>query len=65
MKNTFLFMKSRIDSLGYLSLESLKKIAFGVNGKGYCTACFDGEYPTPVPSNTKKSRFEKKIHEEA
>ena len=53
-----------VDSLGYLSLESLKKIAFGVNTKGACTACFDGEYPTEVPSNTKKSRFEKKIHEE-
>ena len=53
-----------VDSLGYLSLESLKKIASGVNGKGYCTACFDGEYPTEIPSNTKKSRFEKKIHEE-
>ncbi|MBQ7714875.1 MAG: amidophosphoribosyltransferase [Clostridia bacterium] len=52
-----------VDSLGYLSLENLKKIAFGVNQKGFCTACFDGEYPTEIPSNTKKSRFEKKIHE--
>ncbi|MBR6916629.1 MAG: amidophosphoribosyltransferase, partial [Clostridia bacterium] len=52
-----------VDSLGYLSVESVKKIAFGVNGKGFCTACFDGEYPTEIPKNTKKSRFEKKIHE--
>jgi len=52
-----------VDSLGYLSVESVKKIAFGVHAKGFCTACFDGEYPTEIPSNTKKSRFEKKIHE--
>ncbi len=52
-----------VDSLGYLSLESLKKIAHGVDAKGFCTACFDGEYPTEIPTNTKKSRFEKKIHE--
>lgn len=31
------------------------------NGKGYCTACFDGEYPTEVPRNTYKNRFEEKI----
>lgn len=51
------------DSLGYLSIDSVKKIAGGLNGKGYCTACFDGEYPTDIPSQTQKSRFEKKISE--
>ena len=49
------------DSLGYLSIDSVKKIACGVNGKGYCTACFDGKYPTEVPQNTHKNRFEEKI----
>lgn len=51
------------DSLGYLSVDSVKKIAYGVNGKGYCTACFDGEYPTEIPKETQKSRFEGKLSE--
>lgn len=51
------------DSLGYLSVDSVKKIAAGVNGKGYCTACFDGDYPTDVPCEKCKSRFETKISE--
>ena len=49
------------DSLGYLSVDSVRKIACGVNGKGYCTACFDGDYPTEIPEHTEKSRFESKI----
>ena len=49
------------DSLGYLSIESAKRLACGVNGKGYCTACFDGAYPTEIPSETHKNRFEEKI----
>lgn len=50
-----------VDSLGYLSVDSVKRIACGVNGKGYCTACFDGDYPTTVPDETQKNRFEQKI----
>ncbi len=30
------------DTLGYLSLEGLKRAS---GGEGYCTACFDGDYP--------------------
>ena len=48
------------DSLGYLSVEGVKRIA---GGNGYCTACFDGDYPTAVPTDTRKSRFEQKISE--
>ena len=33
------------DSLGYLSLEGLRS---AVRGEGYCMACFDGKYPTPI-----------------
>ena len=51
------------DSLGYLSVENVKKIATGRDDGNCCTACFDGEYPTAVPTNTKKSRFESKISE--
>lgn len=35
------------DSLGYLSLEGLKEAVRGEKG-GYCAACFDGKYPTPL-----------------
>lgn len=49
------------DSLGYLSISSARQLANGVNGKGFCAACFDGEYPTEVPNETHKNRFEEKI----
>ena len=50
-----------VDSLGYLSVESVKQIAKGLHGTGYCTACFDGAYPTEIPETTSKNRFESKI----
>ena len=33
------------DSLGYLSLDNMLKAAGAENGKGFCTACFNGKYP--------------------
>ena len=36
------------DSLAYLTLPSLVK-ATGAPADTFCRACFDGEYPTPVP----------------
>lgn len=50
-----------VDSLGYLSVESVKQIAKGVHGTGYCTACFDGNYPTEIPQEATKNRFETNI----
>ncbi len=49
-----------VDSLGYLSVENVKKIA--ENTEGFCTACFDLNYPTAVPKDQGKSKFESKIH---
>jgi amidophosphoribosyltransferase len=49
-----------VDSLGYLSLEHAEALT-GRND-GFCTACFGGEYPTAVPADGLKNRFEKKIH---
>lgn len=46
------------DSLGYLPVEELKTM---IGNDGYCSACFDGCYPTPVPSDTRKDRFEQKL----
>jgi len=39
------------DSLAYLSLDSLVA-ATGAPGDTFCRACFDGEYPIPVPEST-------------
>lgn len=36
------------DSLGYLSLDGMVKAAGG-DEAGYCTACFNGDYPINVP----------------
>ena len=50
-----------VDSLGYLSVENVKQFAKGLHGAGYCTACFNGDYPTEIPETTSKNRFESKI----
>lgn len=50
-----------VDSLGYLSVESVSKLAVSKKCKGYCSACFDGVYPTRVPLAVEKNKFEQKI----
>ncbi len=45
-----------VDSLGYLSLEGmLESVPLGP--KGFCHACFSGDYPTPPPADPDKLRF--------
>ena len=51
-----------VDSLGYLSIEDVVKLADNTQG-GFCTACFGGGYPTAVPKDGGKDRFECKISE--
>ena len=46
------------DSLGYLPLEDLKYLC---GNSDYCSACFDGEYPTSIPEDTRKDQFEQKL----
>lgn len=48
------------DSLGYLPVSKLHSL---IGGCGYCSACFDGDYPTAVPMDTRKDRFEQKLSE--
>lgn len=52
-----------VDTLGYLSVENVKKIADPDGKLGFCTACFDAEYPTEVPTQVHKNKFEQKISE--
>ena len=48
------------DSLGFLSEDELCNL---IGSDGFCSACFNGEYPTPIPENTTKDRFEAKLSE--
>ena len=51
-----------VNSLGYLSLEDVVKLADNTEN-GFCTACFGGGYPTSIPKDGGKDRFECKISE--
>ena len=46
------------DSLGYLPVDKLYSL---IENDGFCSACFCGEYPTTVPTDTRKDRFEQKL----
>ena len=48
------------DSLGYLPVSSLSELA---QCGDYCSACFCGDYPTRIPTDTRKDRFEQKLSE--
>lgn len=49
-----------VDSLGYLPVENIKDM---IGNADYCSACFDGNYPTSIPKDTRKNRFEQKLSE--
>ena len=51
-----------VDSLGYLSVDATKHIAEGAS-VGFCTGCFSGDYPIPVPKEVTKNKFDQKIGE--
>ena len=48
-----------VDSLEYLSLENLRKIAKKSNMKGFCEGCFTCKYPIKVPKELYKNKFDK------
>src|SRR6185295_16994667 len=45
-----------VDSLGYLSLDGMLESVPG-GPRGFCHACFSGDYPTPPPTDPQKLRF--------
>lgn len=53
-----------VDSLGYLDINHLSMIIGKPHKCGYCDGCFSNEYPTAIPKESKKSRFERKISED-
>ena len=48
------------DSLGFFPADRLGE---PVCSLGLCRACFTGEYPTPIPADTRKDRFERRLSE--
>lgn len=46
------------DSLGYFPVEKLNLL---VGNKNFCSACFNGDYPTEIPLDNRKNRFEQKL----
>ncbi len=53
------------DTLGYLSLEGVQSLTSAElkPQPGFCTACFNGNYPIEVPKEMPKDKFETKIGE--
>lgn len=48
------------DSVGFLPIEDAFKLGETGNCKGYCAACFDGNYPTKEPTPV-VNKYEQKI----
>ena len=48
------------DTLGYLPVSQLSLLTGNCD---YCSACFDGDYPTEIPTDICKNRFEQKLSE--
>ena len=44
------------DSLGYLSLRGVGR-AIGLHRGAFCRACFDGQYPVPIPRDQMLGKF--------
>ncbi len=49
------------DSVGFLPLEDVFKLGEGSTCKGYCAACFDGNYPTEEPIDLGVNKYDQKI----
>jgi amidophosphoribosyltransferase len=47
-----------VDSLEYLTIEEMLEAVSEAGKDNFCTACFSGNYPTPVDINFKKEMYE-------
>jgi len=45
------------DTLDFLNIRNLVK-AVGLPKQNFCTACFDNDYPIPVPEDLRISKFD-------
>lgn len=51
------------DSVGFLPLENVTELGCSGTCKGYCKACFDGQYPTEIPETVEINKYDLKISE--
>ena len=51
------------DSVGFLPVEDVFKLGASGTCKGYCAACFNGDYPTEKPKDLCLNKFDIKISE--
>ena len=51
------------DSVAFLPVEDVFKLAESGKCKGYCAACFNGEYPTEIPNISIHNKYDFKISE--
>ena len=51
------------DSVGFLPVEDVFKLGASGTCKGYCAACFNGDYPTERPKDLGLNKFDIKISE--
>ena len=51
------------DSVAFLPLEDVFKLGASGTCKGYCAACFNGDYPTEIPTANKVNKYDQKISE--
>lgn len=51
------------DSVGFLNIEDVFRLAADGKCKGYCAACFDGKYPTEIPTCPCENKYDYKISE--
>ena len=51
------------DSVQFLPVEDVFKLGEGGTCKGYCAACFNGDYPTEIPTKTCENKYDHKISE--
>lgn len=49
-----------VDSLGFFPVEKLGTLCGGTH---CCSSCFDGKYPTEIPKDNNKNRFEMRLSE--
>ena len=50
------------DSLGFFPVDRLDQLC---GGSRFCRSCFDGVYPTKIPKDNNKNRFEQRLSERA
>ena len=49
-----------VDSIGFLSIDSIQRIAEGARCD-FCIGCFTGKYPVEVPESIPVCKFEQKL----